>query len=116
VNVTHSWNTPARVTNYVLFKLQRHSDHHENGFKEYQVLESLPQSPHLPHGYSVCIFMSMLPPLWDTVLGPYAKEYQETKHLPSHQLATKPRAVALTQVVVYALAAVTLAAALLNHQ
>jgi alkane 1-monooxygenase len=84
VNVTHSWNTPARITNYVLFKLQRHSDHHENSFKEYQVLESLPQSPHLPHGYSVCIFMALLPPLWDAVLGPYAKEYQETKHLPNY--------------------------------
>jgi len=31
-NVTpyHSWNAPHRVTNYLLFKLQRHSDHHAN--------------------------------------------------------------------------------------
>ena len=35
VNITHSWNAPQRFSNYVLFKLQRHSDHHENGFKPY---------------------------------------------------------------------------------
>ena len=28
VTIRHSWNTPHRFTNYLLFKLQRHSDHH----------------------------------------------------------------------------------------
>jgi len=28
VTIRHSWNAPHRFTNYVLFKLQRHSDHH----------------------------------------------------------------------------------------
>lgn len=28
VNIRHSWNTPHRFTNYFMFKLQRHSDHH----------------------------------------------------------------------------------------
>lgn len=28
VNIKHSWNAAHRFTNYLLFKLQRHSDHH----------------------------------------------------------------------------------------
>jgi alkane 1-monooxygenase len=28
VNIKHSWNAPHRFSNYLLFKLQRHSDHH----------------------------------------------------------------------------------------
>ena len=28
VTILHSWNAPHRFTNYLLFKLQRHSDHH----------------------------------------------------------------------------------------
>lgn len=41
VTIRHSWNAPHRVTNYLLFKLQRHSDHHENAMKPYQTLVSL---------------------------------------------------------------------------
>lgn len=35
VNISHSWNAPHRLSNYLLFKLQRHSDHHENPYKPY---------------------------------------------------------------------------------
>ena len=28
VNIQHSWNSPHRFSNYLFFKLQRHSDHH----------------------------------------------------------------------------------------
>lgn len=28
VNIRHSWNSPHRFSNYLFFKLQRHSDHH----------------------------------------------------------------------------------------
>lgn len=41
VSIRHSWNAPHRITNYLLFKLQRHSDHHENAMKPYQTLLSL---------------------------------------------------------------------------
>ena len=41
VTIRHSWNAPHRFTNYLLFKLQRHSDHHENALKPYQTLLSL---------------------------------------------------------------------------
>lgn len=28
VTIRHSWNAPHRISNYLFFKLQRHSDHH----------------------------------------------------------------------------------------
>jgi alkane 1-monooxygenase len=41
VTILHSWNAPHRFTNYLLFKLQRHSDHHENSSKPFQTLVSM---------------------------------------------------------------------------
>ena len=38
VDIRHSWNAPYMVSNMLLFKLQRHSDHHENPYKPYQTL------------------------------------------------------------------------------
>jgi alkane 1-monooxygenase len=35
VDIRHSWNAPQTVSNLLLFKLQRHSDHHENPIKPY---------------------------------------------------------------------------------
>lgn len=35
VKITHSWNAPQVITNYLLFKVQRHSDHHANSYKPY---------------------------------------------------------------------------------
>lgn len=28
ITIKHSWNAPHRISNYLLFKLQKHSDHH----------------------------------------------------------------------------------------
>lgn len=61
VTILHSWNAPHRFTNYLLFKLQRHSDHHENSSKPYQTLVSMDESPFLPHGYNLMILMSFFP-------------------------------------------------------
>ena len=35
INIKHSWNAPQVATNYLFFKLQRHSDHHANAYKPY---------------------------------------------------------------------------------
>ncbi len=45
VKPEHSWNAPQRITNYVMFKLQRHSDHHEHSRKSYQTLVSYESAP-----------------------------------------------------------------------
>jgi alkane 1-monooxygenase len=60
----HSWNSNHTIGRIVLYELTRHSDHHFKSSKKYQVLESLDECPHLPHGYPTSILLSLIPPLW----------------------------------------------------
>ena len=64
VQPTHSWNTNQLVSNFFLFQLQRHSDHHANANRRYQVLRHFEESPQLPYGYATMISIALLPPLW----------------------------------------------------
>lgn len=64
VKRTHSWNSDHVIGKVMLFNLSRHSDHHYNGSKHYQLLKSLPESPQMPTGYPGMMLLSMFPPLW----------------------------------------------------
>ena len=64
VNPMHSWNASHLISNFFLFQLQRHSDHHYNASKRYQVLDHFDESPQLPFGYPTMIIIALLPPLW----------------------------------------------------
>ena len=86
VNIRHSWNAPHRMSNYLLFKLQRHSDHHENAMKPYQTLCSYDDSPMLPHGYIVCMIMATIPSLWFDIMDPLVDEYNSSESTTGSQL------------------------------
>ncbi len=64
INPMHSWNASHLLSNFFLFQLQRHSDHHYNASKRYQVLDHYDESPQLPFGYPTMILVALLPPLW----------------------------------------------------
>lgn len=64
VNPLHSWNTSHLISNFFLFQLQRHSDHHANASKRYQVLNHYDESPQLPFGYPTMILIALIPTLW----------------------------------------------------
>jgi alkane 1-monooxygenase len=64
VNPLHSWNASHLISNFFLFQLQRHSDHHANAIKRYQILKHYDDSPQLPYGYPTMIIMALIPPLW----------------------------------------------------
>ncbi len=64
VKRTHSWNSDHVIGKVMLFNLSRHSDHHYNGSKHYQILKSLPESPQMPTGYPGMMLLSLFPPLW----------------------------------------------------
>lgn len=66
----HSWNSDALVGRYVLFELTRHSDHHWQPAKHYQMLQSMPKAGNLPTGYPGMMLLSLLPPLWFAVMNP----------------------------------------------
>lgn len=68
VSPRHSWNTNHRVSNLMLFHLQRHSDHHAHPLRPYQTLRNFPELPRLPSGYPGCFVLAALPPLWFSVM------------------------------------------------
>ena len=77
VNPMHSRNSNHRLSNFFLFQLQRHSDHHANAIKRYQVLRHFDESPQLPSGYPAMILMASIPPLWFKWMNPKLKQWEE---------------------------------------
>ncbi|MBY0432558.1 MAG: alkane 1-monooxygenase, partial [Cyclobacteriaceae bacterium] len=77
VNPLHSWNASHLVSNFFLFQLQRHSDHHYNAIKRYQVLDHYDESPQLPFGYPTMIILALVPPLWFALMNDRLKEWEE---------------------------------------
>ena len=69
VNPVHSWNSSHLMSNFFLFQLQRHSDHHAYAHKRYQLLNHYDISPQLPCGYSTMILLALLPPVWFNVMN-----------------------------------------------
>ncbi len=68
VQAVHSWNSAERLTNWLLFNLQRHSDHHARPQRRYQVLLHLDEAPQLPTGYAGMLLLALIPPLWFKVM------------------------------------------------
>lgn len=77
VNPLHSWNASHLVSNFFLFQLQRHSDHHYNAIKRYQVLEHYDESPQLPYGYPTMILLALIPPLWFSMMDTRLQEWKK---------------------------------------
>lgn len=71
----HSWNSDHQVGQVLLFNLSRHSDHHYNGSKHYQLLKSLPESPQMPTGYPGMMLLSFFPPIWFLVMNKKLKQF-----------------------------------------
>jgi alkane 1-monooxygenase len=91
VNPLHSWNASHLLSNFFLFQLQRHSDHHAHAIKRYQVLNHYEESPQLPFGYPTMIILALIPPLWFRLMNPRleAWEQQVYQHPWAGKLATE---------------------------
>jgi alkane 1-monooxygenase len=77
VNPLHSWNASHLLSNFFLFQLQRHSDHHAYAHKRYQVLDHYDQSPQLPFGYPTMILLALVPPVWFGMMNKRLEKWQE---------------------------------------
>lgn len=77
VNPIHSWNASHLLSNFFLFQLQRHSDHHANAIKRYQVLSHYDVSPQLPFGYPTMIIIATLPPVWFKLMNKRLEAWSE---------------------------------------
>lgn len=81
VNPLHSWNASHLISNFFLFQLQRHSDHHANAIKRYQVLDHYDESPQLPFGYPTMILLALVPPAWFAVMNNRLNDWEEKVYL-----------------------------------
>jgi alkane 1-monooxygenase len=68
VRANHSWNADFVVSNWVLFNLQLHSDHHAHMRKPFEALRSVDDAPQLPAGYPAMVLVALVPPLWFAVM------------------------------------------------
>jgi alkane 1-monooxygenase len=64
----HSWNSNHIFSNWALFHLQRHSDHHAHPLRRYQSLRHFDNLPRLPSGYFGMFTVAYIPPLWRYVM------------------------------------------------
>jgi alkane 1-monooxygenase len=60
----HSWNSNHLFSNWAVFHLQRHSDHHAHPLRRYQSLRHFDDVPQLPIGYFGMFTIAYFPPLW----------------------------------------------------
>jgi alkane 1-monooxygenase len=73
----HSWNTNSRLTNWGLFNLGRHSDHHMAVELPYQALGNSAGTPQLPAGYAAMFMAALVPPVWRRVMDRRALEWRQ---------------------------------------
>jgi fatty acid desaturase len=60
----------APVSNWLLFNLQLHSDHHAHMNRPFEQLRTVANAPQLPAGYPTMVLLALLPPLWFAVMDP----------------------------------------------
>eukprot|EP00347_Sterkiella_histriomuscorum_P016416 403353267 len=81
VKMKHSWDAPYFFTNYMLFKNERHADHHTNSYKPYQMLSAYPENPTLPFGNAISLPMAFITPLWQKVINPIAIAFNKDEKI-----------------------------------
>ena len=62
----HSWNAPSSE---LLFRIQRHSDHHMHAYRPYQILRKIDAAPMMPYAYLYTLTLALCPPLWKSTMG-----------------------------------------------
>ncbi|MDB5226435.1 MAG: alkane 1-monooxygenase [Bacteroidota bacterium] len=74
----HSWNSNHELGRILLFELTRHSDHHYNSGRKYQILRHFDKAPQMPSGYPAMLILAMFPALWFKVMNPLVEIHNAT--------------------------------------
>lgn len=78
VRPKHSWNSGSAISNYLLINLARHSDHHTNSSKRYQLLRNEQElAPQCPYGYGTMFVMALFPSIWFRVMNPKVEAWNK---------------------------------------
>ena len=81
----HSWNASHLISNFFLFQLQRHSDHHAYANRPYQILRHFEDSPQLPAGYPTMIILALFPPIWFAIMNKRLENWEGQNYLLSEK-------------------------------
>lgn len=73
----HSWDSTKSMTNWSLFNLALHSDHHMKVQKTYSQLKANPDAAMLPFGYSTMFLLAFLPPVYKRIMDPLIPSQRE---------------------------------------
>jgi alkane 1-monooxygenase len=73
----HAWNFSHRLSNWLLFNLGRHSDHHCRARLPFHALRDRPEAPQLPAGYFAMVLLALFPPLWQAVMDPRVRSWRQ---------------------------------------
>jgi alkane 1-monooxygenase len=75
VQPRHSWNSSHVASNRFLSNLARHSDHHANANRPYELLRHIEAAPQLPAGYGGMFLIAFVPPLYFHVMDPLVRAW-----------------------------------------
>lgn len=84
VRPEHSWDDAYLVSSLMFCQIDRHSDHHANSSRPYQILRVIEGAPRLPYGYMTMIFIAMVPALWRKIMHPILDAYYATGKVVAH--------------------------------
>ena len=63
------WDSYHRFSNYLIFMVPRHADHHMNWQKDYYLLQCYDDSQRLPVGYPTLVALAFIPPLFFAMMN-----------------------------------------------
>ena len=75
----HSWDADWKFTNWMLFNMQRHADHHAVASRQYPLLQvsNLDESPELPGTYADMMNIVLRPKRWFAKMDPLVDQWRE---------------------------------------
>jgi alkane 1-monooxygenase len=81
VRPQHSWNSSHKISNWFLFNLARHSDHHASASRSYDRLRHHEGVPQLPAGYGTMVVVAVCPPLWFWMMNDRSQRWRDEADL-----------------------------------
>ncbi len=67
----HAWDSRFRFSNWLLFNLPNHANHHLRPGRRHDELIFEVEAPRLPVGYALAVVLAVFPPLWFRVVDPH---------------------------------------------
>ena len=80
VSYKHSWNSNHVISNWILFHLPWHSDHHKFMSKSFDKLKPIHNAPQMPLGYPAMIVLAFFPFLFIPLMEKKIQLYENGKH------------------------------------